>query len=169
MRSRQSDSTGSQRLPVSSHLKNSSPSRSAKRDSAPSIKEQSLKSTEQNERVSWSAKLTRSDSSSGSVTAPMNTFGGSPFVSTVTLSKVLDFFHIQNLSNASFEEAIFLHILYSSLATQAKTLAAIFPGSLRRPLQALLEAMNEPGKNCTKQSAKRKPPSNSPTSSRKHS
>jgi len=88
---------------------------------------------------------------------------------TASLSTVLEFFHLENFSNASREEAIYLHTLYSHLLTQARLLAAILPWSVQRPLQALRAAMNEPGRNCSVQSAKRKPLSGSPVSSRKHS
>jgi hypothetical protein len=143
-----------QRLPVSSHLKDSPSPRSAKRERFPTLKRHSLKSTVRSARVSWSTKLTRRKSSSGSITAPMNVSGGSFWVKTVSFNKVLDFFHLQNLSNTSFEEAIFLHLLYESLATQARILAAMFPGSLQRTLQALLAAMNGCDRSYTKRSAK---------------
>jgi len=147
-----------QRLPVSSHLKSPSPARSAKRTSFPTLKEHSLRSTARSERLSRSIKLTRRSSSSGNVTNPVKTSSGFPFVSTVTLSKVLDFFHVQNLSNASLEEAMVLHALYYSLVTQVKMLAAILPSSLQRPLQTLLGAMNESGRSYSKQSAAYKRP-----------
>jgi hypothetical protein len=94
------------------------------------------------------------------VTAATNESGfSSPSVQRVTLRRVLRFFHVQNLSNASLEEAIFLHLLFQSLATQARTLAAIYPSSLQWPMRVLLAAMNEPDKNCSLRSAKHKRPS----------
>jgi hypothetical protein len=45
----------------------------------------------------------------------------------------LRFFHISSLENASREEAIYLHTLYSHLLTQARLLAAILPWSVQRP------------------------------------
>ena len=158
-----------QRRPVSSHVKISPPSRSASKTRSPTINEHSPRSTMRGERVLWSAKPTLRNFSSGKVTAPTNVSGRSPFVTTVTFNKVLDFFHVQSLSNASFEEAILLHVLYFSLTSQIETLAATLPESLQRPLRALLAAMNEPGRSYTKQSAKRKQPSNSPASLRKRS
>ena len=158
-----------QRRPVSSHVKISPPSRSASKTRSPTINEHSLRSTMHGERVSWSAKPTLRNSSSGKVTAPKNVSGRSPFVTTVTFNKVLDFFHVQSLSNASFEEAILLHVLYFSLTSQIKTLAATLPESLQRPLQALLAAMSEPDKSYTKRSAAHKRPSGSPASSKRRS
>jgi hypothetical protein len=73
----------------------------------------------------------------------------------VSLRTVLDFFHLRNFSNASLDEAIFLHILYGSLATQARMLAAILPYSVQRPLRALLAAMSEHGKSGGKTKRKR--------------
>jgi hypothetical protein len=146
------------RSPVSSHLKNSAPPRSAKSVRAPTRKVQSLKSTSQNVRSPWLAKPQVRRSSRGLTTAPTNPSGKSPFVKRTTLNSVLDFFHIQSLSNASFEEAIFLHLLYQSFVTQLETLAAILPESLQRPLRALRAALHESDKNCSARNATRTRP-----------
>ena len=114
-------------------------------------------------------KLTSDASGSSALTSPTCISGIPSFVSTVSFKTVLDFFHLHNLANASLDEAIFLHILYSSLATQARLLAAILPYSVQRPLQALLAAMSVPAQNCNARSAKRKPLSGSSASSRKRS
>jgi hypothetical protein len=96
-------------------------------------------------------------------------WSSAPLSYTVSFKTVLKFFHLSNLENASLEEAIYLHTLYSHLLTQARLLAAILPWSVQRPLRALREAMNEPGKNYSGRSAKRKPLSGSPVVSRKRS
>lgn len=96
-------------------------------------------------------------------------WSSAPLSYTVNLKTVLSFFHISNLENASLEESIFLHTLYSSLLTQARLLAAILPWSVQRPLQALRAAMNARGRNYSARNAKRKRPSNSPAASRKRS
>jgi hypothetical protein len=155
--------------PVSSHTKYSSSPRLASRTRLPKTKVAPAKFTTRNEPFLRPTKLTQSESSSTAETTPVNFSGIPPFVTTVTLRTVLDFFHIRNLSNISLDEVIFLHVLYGSLATQARMLAAILPGSVQRPLQALLAAMNEPGRSYNARSAKRKRLSNSPASSRKRS
>jgi hypothetical protein len=108
-----------------------------------------------------SAKPTLPADSSTENIVPCQISGTRPFVRTVNFKTVLDFFHLPNLTNASRDEAIFLHILYSQLATQAELLAAILPYSVQRPLRELFAAMNEPGRNYSAQNAKRKRPSNS--------
>jgi hypothetical protein len=133
------------------------------------VKSDSLKSSGgKNRRVASSIKPTISSSKSTWSIDPVR-WTSAPLSYTVSLSTVLEFFHISNLENASLEEAIYLHALYSHLLTQARLLAAILPWSVQRPLQALRAAMNEPGKNYSEQSAKRKPPSGSPSVSRKRS
>lgn len=153
----------------SSTMRSSPVERSASRERFPKRNEASRKSFTQAFRVLGSKNPTENVSSITDTTSPVSMFGYPPFVRTVTFKTVLDFFHIRNLSNASTEEAIFLHVLYSSLATQARMLAAILPWSLERPLRALFAAMNESGKSYTKRNAKRKRPSNSPASLRKRS
>lgn len=152
---------------TSSHIKRSPVGRSASRRRFPMLKEASLKSITRNERSLVIAKATKDNSSSIEAISPTSISGFPPFVSTVSFKTVLEFFHVQNLSNASRDEAIFLHILYSSLATQARLLAAILPGSVQRPLRELFAAMCGPGKSYTKRSAKPRPLSGSPASSRK--
>lgn len=155
--------------PISSHAKKHPSPRSASSLRFPTIKDAPTKLTTRWPRSAETAKLTCSEISSTTATTPTKVSGVPPFVSSVTFKTVLDFFHIRNLSNASLDEAIFLHILYGSLATQAELLAAILPMSVQRPLQALFAAMNARGRNYSARSAKRKPPSNSPASSRKRS
>jgi hypothetical protein len=143
--------------PISSHIKNSSSSgRSASSLRLPTKKEAPTKLTTRCERSLDNAKLTCKESSSTTATLPMNVSGIPPFVTSVNFSTVLEFFHIRNFSNASLDEAIFLHILYGSLATQARLLAAILPYSVQRPLRALFAAMNERPRNHSAGSAKRK-------------
>src|SRR5712692_5058754 len=91
----------------------------------PTLKLAPLKSIGKMSRVADSTKVTTSLSASSHEISPRNMFGIPPFVSIVSFKTVLDFFHIPNLSNASLDEAIFLHILHGSLATQARMLAAI--------------------------------------------
>jgi hypothetical protein len=162
-----SSPTGVQHLPVSSHLKSSPSLLVAKRTDPPTSNVHPEKSTSRGARRSWFINEILSDSYSANVTDPRNFSGSSPCSVTVSFNRVLRFFHIRNLSNASVDEAMFLHLLHGSLITQARTLAAVYPGSLRRSLQVLLAAMREPGKSYTKQSAVRKRPSNSPAPLRK--
>lgn len=119
-------------------------------------------------RVAVSTKPTCSASKSTWYIDPVK-WSTAPLSYTVSFKTVLEFFHISNLSNASLDEAIFLHVLYSNLLTQARLLAAILPWSVQRPLQALRAAMNESGKNYSGRSAKRKPLSGAGVSSRKRS
>lgn len=65
-------------------------------------------------------------------------------VKTVNLSTVLEFFHLSNLSNATKDEAIFLHLLYAQLGTQAQLLSAVLPYSTRRVLGELFKVMENP-------------------------
>jgi len=120
------------------------------------------------DRVAVSTKPTASPAKSAWYIDPMK-WSFAPLSYTVNLNTVLEFFHISNLENASLEEAIYLHTLYSHLLTQARLLAAILPWSVQRPLRALRAAMNESGRNYSARSAKRKRPSNSPAASRKRS
>lgn len=99
--------------------------------------------------------------------SPLTLFDTPSGVVSVSFRTVCEFFHLENLSNASREEVIFLHILFAHLASEAKMLAAILPWSVERPLRALLEVMNESGGNYTKQTTKRKRPSGFPVSSEK--
>jgi len=151
----------------SSHVRTSSAEISASKLRFPMVKDAPSRHTLRNHFIRGTAKPIKSNSSSMADTVPVSVSGFSPFVSTVTFKTVLDFFHIRNLSNASFEEAIFLHLLYGHLATEARMLAAILPYSVQRPLRALLAAMNEPGKSYTKRSAKTRPLSCSPASLKK--
>ena len=50
---------------------------------------------------------------------------------------------MSNFSNASREEAIFLHFLYSQLGTQANLLAAALPWELQRVKRELFAAMQK--------------------------
>jgi len=127
------------------------------------------KSNERESCLLRPSKPTCMNSSSIPVISPINAFGSSPLVRKVSLRTVLEFFHLHNLSRISFEEAMFLHVLYGSLATQARLLAAILPGSLQRPLQALLSKMSVSCKNYSDKNAVHKRPSGSPASLRKRS
>jgi hypothetical protein len=60
---------------------------------------------------------------------------------TVTLNDVLRFFHAQNLSNASDEEAMFFFHLHFQLLANAKILAREAHGNCDRALQTLLAAV----------------------------
>jgi hypothetical protein len=101
--------------------------------------------------------------------SPLRLFDSPDGATSIKLSTVCEFFQIRNLPNASLEEAKFLHILYSHLASGARMLAAILPWSVERPLRALLAAMNARGKSYTKRSAKTRPLSCSPASLKKRS
>ena len=133
---------------------------SARRDAftrfAFTTKEASVKSKRRESRVASSTKPTSLRDSSTEMIRPCQLSGTPSFVQTVRFRTVLEFFHISNFSKATLEEAIFLHVLYSQVATQAEMLRAVLPWSVQRPLQALLAAMNEPGKNYSERSAKRK-------------
>jgi hypothetical protein len=142
---------------LSSNLRTSPVGRSADRARPSKPKDESPNQITRKFPFLSGAKLTRKAGSSIADICPMSFSGIPPFVSTVSLKTVCDFFHVQNLMNASFEEAIFLHLVYGSLATQARMIAAILPGPVQRPLRALLAAMNEHGKSYTKRSAKPRP------------
>jgi hypothetical protein len=73
------------------------------------------------------------------------------------------------LQNLSADELMFVSHIYNWGFSRAKCLAAKFHYKLRQPLPVLLEALCELDRNCTKRSAKPRPLSNSPTSSKKHS
>jgi len=103
-------------------------------------------------RVKLSTKPTVPSPSSTWNISPDRLFSVPDWVISTKFKDVCDFFHLENLSSASTEEAIFLHVLYAQLANQAKMLAAILPWSVQRPLRALLSAMSEHGRNYTKQS-----------------
>jgi hypothetical protein len=154
---------------TSSNSKISSSERRASRERFPTSNAASVKSKAVIAREGRTAKPTCMALSSTASTKPVSMSGWPPFVRTVTFKTVLDFFQLPSLRNASFEEAMFLHILYSSLANQAEMLAAILPWSVQRPLQALFSTMSVPAQNCNVQSAKRKRPSSSSASSRKRS
>jgi hypothetical protein len=62
---------------------------------------------------------------------------------SVSLSKVLDFFHISNFANPTDEESKFLFLLYSDLVKQACLLASVLPWDTQRPLNKLLDAMRD--------------------------
>jgi hypothetical protein len=153
---------------TSSNFNESSPRR-ASNTRFPIRKETPARSSRGSQRSLLTKNPTSPESESVAMICPLSISGFPPFVTMVSLKEVLDFFHISNLANASSEEAIFLHVLYGSLATQARLLAAILPGPVQRPLRALLAAMRESGKSYTKRSATHKPLSNSPASSRKRS
>jgi hypothetical protein len=154
---------------ISAKTVNSSSDHLASSVRFPNVKAAPATGTEQYERKDSTKKPTCPASSSSATILPMTVSGFPLFVKTVTFKQVLEFFHIRNLPNASSEEAIFLHVLYGQIATQARLLAAILPWSLQRPLQALHEAMNESEQNCSGKSVKRKRPSGSPASSKRDS
>lgn len=83
----------------------------------------------------------RSPSSTWKI-CPLRMFDPPDEVTSLKLSTVSEFFHIPKMRNASMHEAIFLHVLYAQLATQARMLAAILPWSVQRPCRALLAAMH---------------------------
>jgi hypothetical protein len=66
-----------------------------------------------------------------------------PSTIRVTLSGVLDFFHVSNFSNASEEEAIFFHSLFFHLCAKAKVLAREADGKCDRAYEAILSAITE--------------------------
>lgn len=74
-----------------------------------------------------------------------------------------------NISNASADESFFLLLVWNFGFKLATFLAAKFRLKYQRPLQALLAMMSESGRNYSARSAKRKPLSNYPASSRKRS
>ncbi len=154
------------------HSSNTSKSSSSRLTSTirfPTLNLAPFRSSVGKSRVAITENPTSLHSTSNEEIRPRSISGIPSFVSTVSFKTVLRFFHVPNLSNASLDEAIFLHVFYSSLATQARMLAAILPWSLQRPLRALLAAMNEPGKSYTKQNAKHKRPSNSLASLKRRS
>src|SRR5579863_10111459 len=157
------------RSPVSTKDRISSGDRAAVSERLPSVNSVPLKSRFPMPRDGKLAKVTSMASSSTAIIKPLSVSGMPPFVRTVTFNTVLDFFQLPNMRNASLEEAMFLHILYGSLATQAEMLAAILPWSVQRPLRELFAAMNEPGKNYSERNAKRKRLSGSQGASRKRS
>ena len=61
-----------------------------------------------------------------------------PLKFDATLSGVLDLFHIENFSNPSEEEIVFLFSLYSDLCSAAKKLARELDGKADRAYQAVL-------------------------------
>jgi hypothetical protein len=79
------------------------------------------------------------DSSKASI-RPQTTISGSSRSIIVTLSGVSRFFHIENLENASDEEAIFLFRLFFKLNAYAKILALEGDGKYNRAYQAFLLA-----------------------------
>lgn len=99
-------------------------------------------------RVSSSTKPTTKSSLSAWNICPLCLVPGCD--KTVRFKRVCEFFHLRNLRKASLEEAIFLHVLYAQLATNAKMLAAILPWSVQRPLRDLLSVMH--GENLTTKS-----------------
>ena len=148
---------------------NESPPRRASKSRFPIRKDAPTRFSRGSQQHLLTKKATNPACESVAETCPLCISGISPFVTMVSFKGVLDFFHISSLANAYSEEAIFLHVLFYSIATQARLLAAILPGPLQRPLRELLAAMNEYGRSYTKRSATRKRPSNSPASSKKRS
>jgi hypothetical protein len=69
--------------------------------------------------------------------------GCSSTAGTVSLKSLLEFFHIRNFRNASVDEAIFYHTLFTHLATNARMLASVLPGSYSRALKSLLRSMHK--------------------------
>src|SRR5580658_1082372 len=65
-------------------------------------------------------------------TLPISTSPAFPSTNIVTLSEVLDFFHILNFSNASEDEAIFFASLFFQMCGRAKILARQADGNCDR-------------------------------------
>lgn len=143
-------------FPTSTKLTTSSLPRRASTDCLPTVNSAPLRLSPNPSREGSSTKYTSPVSSSAEEITPRTRTGNSFLVSTVKFKTVLEFFHLTSLENASAGEAIFLHTLYRQLAIEARTLAAIFPYSVQRPLQALFAAMRKPGRNCKATNAKRK-------------
>jgi hypothetical protein len=60
---------------------------------------------------------------------------------TVTLSQVLEIFHVENFSNASDEEAMFFFRLFFRLCANAKSMTQEGDGKCDRACQALILAL----------------------------
>ena len=86
---------------------------------------------------------TISDSGSTFNTHPRSVSFNAPFRYDVTLIGVLDFFHIENFSNASEEEVMFFFGLHFQICAQAKLLAREFGGRSDRAYQAVLSALSK--------------------------
>lgn len=74
--------------------------------------------------------------------SPLRVFDVEEDVISISLTGVCNFFHIENLSNASRDESIFLHLLFAHLASEAKLLSAAML-DVERPLNLLLKSMTE--------------------------
>ncbi len=84
---------------------------------------------------------TTASAESRATTEPKRTSVVLPMMMTVTLSDVLEFFHMDNFSNASEEEAMFLHALHFKLLANAKILACEAEGRCDRAYRELISAM----------------------------
>lgn len=62
---------------------------------------------------------------------------------TVTLSQILEVFHVKNFSNASDKEAMFFFNLWFRLWANAKTLTKDADGECDRAAQAFIAAMED--------------------------
>ena len=78
-------------------------------------------------------------------------------------------FHSRSIANPSFDELMFLACLSEFGPELSMRLPATLHWKCQRPLRALRAVMNELDRNCSGQSAKRKPLSGSPAVSRKRS
>src|SRR5208337_1195976 len=74
---------------------------------------------------------------------PEKVSSGFPRSITVTLNDVLRFFHVENFSNASEEEAIFFFRLHFLVHARAKVLARESKGVCDRAYAAIMVALGE--------------------------
>lgn len=93
--------------------------------------------------VSLPITLTSDGPSSKRIMRSDRTSSGWPRSMTVTLSQVLEFFHVENFSNASEEESIFFFNLFSGIYANAKILQRDADGKCDRATQALVTALEE--------------------------
>ena len=104
---------------------------------------ESIASSKSNEAyLSVSSKIPIDTLSTSAIsTRPRSVCVTAPSRYDVTLRGVLDLFHIENFSNASEEEVMFLFSLYSVLCIEAKKLARDLNGEADRVYQALLSVL----------------------------
>jgi hypothetical protein len=86
-------------------------------------------------------KMNLVDLASAASTTPRSIPIDTPFRYDVTLNGVLELFHIENFSNVSEEEAVFLFRLHFDLCTAAKKLARESSGKADRAYQAVLAVL----------------------------
>lgn len=106
--------------------------------------EKSASSTSNPAKLCMTSRLeipTCDASGSTAIIVPTNTSPVFPPTIKVTLSGVLEFFHISNLSNASEDEAIYFNSLFFHLCAKAKVLARESDGKCDRAYQAILSAI----------------------------